>query len=183
MSKNSKIFSKIKKISRKIDSEEVADIFLFGSAVKGKTKPRDIDVCIVFKNSINLKIVRQFSKERGAHVSSLTIKDFFRKPHPLIRTLLFEGVSLLTGKSLSQNFNLESWTMFTYNLSKMKPSDKVRFVYLLKGRGEKGFVAEINGKFLAPGCFIVPTRKDDEVIEVMNEWKINFKRQPLLLIH
>ena len=44
------------------------------------------------------------------------------------------------------NDNIHS--IYSYDLSNLKPSIKVRFVYVLKGRGkEKGIVKEKKGEF------------------------------------
>ncbi|MFC1732276.1 hypothetical protein ACFL6I_18385 [candidate division KSB1 bacterium] len=67
--------------------------------------------------------------------------------------------------------------VYTYDLSKAKSSTKVRFVYLLKGRrDEDGLVKQFKGKFIAPGCFILPIKKDKEMQEVFQKWNIKPKR-------
>ncbi|MFC1800637.1 hypothetical protein ACFLYT_01130 [Nanoarchaeota archaeon] len=73
--------------------------------------------------------------------------------------------------------------IYTYNLKKVPASKKVRFVYLLKGRrGEKGIIHELKGKFLAPGCFIVPEKSDKETTHIFQLWGIKFKKQKIQLI-
>jgi len=72
---------------------------------------------------------------------------------------------------------LKHYILYTYILSNQPKSARVRFVYLLKGRGkDPGIVKEFKGKFLAPGCFIVPVKKDKEMQEIFQKWKIKFKR-------
>jgi hypothetical protein len=67
--------------------------------------------------------------------------------------------------------------LYTYNISKLNPSKKVRFVYLLKGRrDEPGLIKSFNGKFLAPGCFMIPASKDKEMLEVIKMWGVKAKR-------
>ena len=61
-------------------------------------------------------------------------------------------------------------------------SDNVRFVYILKGRpGESGLIEELNGKFLAPGCFIIPFQHDNEIQDLLSKWKIKFTRKLILI--
>ena len=51
----------------------------------------------------------------------------------------------------------------------------------MKGRGkEEGIVARLNGKFLAPGCFIIPIKSDKEMQSVFKLWRIKFKRKLML---
>ena len=185
MLKNSKDYLKLKNKVKRFVNKELVDIVVFGSAVKGKTIPKDIDVCLIFKNNIDLGIVRNISKVLGDnfHVSHLIVDNFFTKMHNLAKSVFFEGVSLITGKKLAEQYSLKSYSLFYYSLSGMKKSDKVRFVYLIKGRGkEKGLVKHFNGLFLVPSCFLVPLEKDSEIIEILNKWKIKFHRKKIMLM-
>ena len=82
---------------------------------------------------------------------------------------------------LARSHNLTLSVLYTYDLKKQPKSKAVRFVYLLKGRGEeKGIIHELKGRFLAPGCFIIPAKKDKEIQEIFRFWQIPFKRKPIL---
>ena len=84
---------------------------------------------------------------------------------------------------LSKKHKLKLSALYTYSLTKQQKSTAVRFVYLLKGRPkESGIIDEFKGTFLAPGCFIIPIKKDKEMQEIFEKWKIPFKRR-LLLTH
>lgn len=73
--------------------------------------------------------------------------------------------------------------IYTYNLSRVKASKKVRFVYLLKGRGdEEGIVKYYKGKWLANGCFIVPEKNNKEITHIFRMWGIKFKQIKVMLI-
>jgi len=97
--------------------------------------------------------------------------------------IFFEGISLLTNKTIAGNYGLTSWSIYNYNLTGLKKSERVRFVYALKGRGrEKGLIEEFKGKFLAPGCFIVPVEKDNEILDILKEWKVKFERDKYMLM-
>ncbi|MBW2977583.1 hypothetical protein KY331_01940 [Candidatus Woesearchaeota archaeon] len=76
---------------------------------------------------------------------------------------------------------LKHYILYTYSLSNQPKSIRVRFVYLLKGRGkDQGIVQQLKGKFLVPGCFTLPIKKDKEMQEIFQKWKIKFKRIPML---
>ena len=86
-------------------------------------------------------------------------------------------------KDLAKKNKLKFYALYTYDLTKKSKSHKVRFVYCLKGRHkEKGLVKTYNGKFLAPGCFIIPINHDKDIQEVFALWKINYKKK-LILMH
>ncbi|MBW2989981.1 nucleotidyltransferase domain-containing protein [Candidatus Woesearchaeota archaeon] len=188
MLKNLKKYSVLCSISRRIKSKSIVDVILFGSAVKGKTEPQDIDIAVIFKGKADVKLIGRLDEaceKNGfnAHISSLVIDNFFTKPHSLIRAVFFEGISLLTDKAIAGNYGLTSWSVYNYNLTGLKKSERVRFVYVLKGRGrEKGLIEEFKGKFLAPGCFIVPVEKDNEILDVLKRWKVKFERDKYMLM-
>jgi hypothetical protein len=84
-------------------------------------------------------------------------------------------------KEISRRHNLKVSVLYTYNLTKQDKSKKVRFVYVLKGRGkDKGLVEELKGSWLAPGCFMIPVSQDKEMQEVFEHWKIPHKRRKIL---
>ena len=182
MLKNLKSY--LKKEIKGLDLTEVVDILLFGSAVKGKEFPKDIDICIIFRKNRVQNIVGELTKrikKINLHISTLTTDNFFRKPHSLIKTLLVEGISILTDKKFSQNFGFSSTVLYSYNLSKLKQSDKVRFVYLLKGRKDEGIVKKLNGEWIADSCFIIPIEKDSGILAIFKKWFIQYKRKEVLL--
>lgn len=85
-------------------------------------------------------------------------------------------------KSISKSNNLKLFFLYTYNLKDQPKSKAVRFVYLLKGRkSEEGIIKEFKGQFLAPGCFIIPDKKDKEIQDIFAFWKIPHKRKPILM--
>ncbi|MBU0627700.1 MAG: nucleotidyltransferase domain-containing protein [Nanoarchaeota archaeon] len=185
MLKKLKEYSKLKKVIDNLFSDEIVDVIIFGSAVKDKISPNDIDIAVIFRTDIKREILSNFQKELGEryHISSLLIDQFFNKPHSLAKTLLLEGISLVTGKRLSDNFDLTSSVLYTYDISKEKPSKKVRWVYLLKGRGEnEGIVHKFKGTYISNSSFIMPIEKDEEMIELFKQWDIKFYRKKLLLM-
>lgn len=74
---------------------------------------------------------------------------------------------------------LKEYVIYTYDISKLSPSNRVRFVYYLKGRQKgKGFIDEINGNFLAPGCFYISKEHDSEIKKMFKDWAItSFTRE------
>ncbi len=75
------------------------------------------------------------------------------------------------------------YVIYTYDLTRTSASNKVRFVYLLKGRkGEKGLVQKLKGSFLAPGCFQIPISNDQELQEIFQKWKIPYIKKEVLLL-
>ncbi len=185
MLKNSKEFSKLKNKWKHSWKKELLDIFLFGSAVKGKINPNDIDICLIFRDDININIVKEAETLLGEkyHISSLCAKDFISDVHSLAKTMLLEGQSIITQKRLSESYGLSSKLLYSYDLSKEAPSKKVRFVYLLRGRnGTEGLVKNYSGEFVSNSAFLLPIDKDKEMQEVFDQWKVRYSRKRIMLM-
>ena len=182
MLKNLRQFSKLKSELK----NKVVDILLFGSAVKGKDKPNDIDICLIFREKVDLALVKKSQQILGDeyHVSSLTVDNFFTKPHSLAKTLLLEGKSVFSKVFFSEVFGLDPKLVYSYDLSKEKPSKKVSFVHLMRGRGKnEGLVKKWKGEFISRNSFLVSIEKDNEVQEVFNKWEVKYTRKKIMLMN
>src|SRR3989344_6564248 len=120
MRMNSKNLSEIKnKLKSILKDKRVIDVVVFGSAVKGKIIPRDIDIAVIsdeiFREDIS-----------GFHVSSIKPRDFFHNPPTIATTLLKEGYSLKENKPLSEILRYKSKILIIYNISKLNGNEKVR---------------------------------------------------------
>ena len=68
-----------------------------------------------------------------------------------------------------------------YELKTMKPSEKVKFIYALKGRrGHAGVLQSIKERIEAPGIIIVPTSQESELHSLFENWGIIYKRIKML---
>jgi len=186
MLKKSREFLSLKRKALKLISDDIVDIAVFGSSVKGKIDPTDIDIAVIYRKEVKRDTLQKFQDALGekCHISSLVVDQFFTKPHTLAKTLLFEGISLITNRQVSATFDMRAFTLYTYNLKKEQPSKKVRFVYLLKGRkGDEGIVRQFKGRYISPSSFLLPAAKDEEMIEILKQWGIKFYREKLFLMY
>ncbi len=159
---------------------------LFGSAVKSKTSPADIDVCMVVNSTKDeaLRFSEELQKELGTdfHVSYLLLNNFFANPEPIWLSLIHEGESIITGRRLSELLFSESRILFKYETSRLPYTDKIRFYYALKGRdGKNGIIKSTNSEFLAKTIILVPVRFDNDVQSFFREWNVPFTRQRLFM--
>ena len=181
-----KLNAYLRKKLKELNLTEIADVMLFGSAVKGKEFPKDIDLCIIFRKEISKEIIKKIEnklKKFNIHISSLVIDDFFKNPHSLATTLFVEGVSVLhKAQPFIKNFGFSSYVLYSYDLSKLGSSEKVKFVYLLKGRKKEiGIINKMGGEWIADSCFIIPIQKDSEILIILKKWAVNFKRKEALI--
>ena len=173
---NSKRLSEIKnKLKGLLKKKEVVDVILFGSAIKGKENPGDIDIAVISECA--------FSKEiKGFHVSSLKPKEFIENPPTLATTLLKEGHSLKKNQPFSENFRFKQRVMFVYALVNLEKSGKVRIVNLLRGKkNQKGMVEEFRGEWLSNNVFLSDINSEHIFSQFFISNKIKFKKFNLLL--
>ncbi len=168
------------KIENWIKKEKVLDVVTFGSSVRGKHKPGDLDVCIVINDKDaqkSLDLVESLGNMLGekAHVSVITASEFLNG-NTLAKTLLSEGVSSRTGKHFAQIFGFVSTSLFVYSLKNFSASKRVRFHYLLQGRrGTSGILKQVRGSFLGKGVIAVPTEYEDALKPIFDTWGLDYK--------
>mgnify|MGYP001573734280 CR=1 FL=1 len=167
------------KIKRKLKSllnnKEIIDIVLFGSAIKGKAMPRDIDIAIISKENINVKI-------ENFHISTLKPIDFFLDVPSLVNTLLREGYSIKKDAPFAELFRFKPKVMFVYSLKGLSASEKVKAVNFLRGKNKsKGIVEENNGEWLANQVFIMPVEPEHILSQFLINSKIKFKKSYVLM--
>lgn len=142
-------------------SKNVIDIIQFGSSVLDGTQPNDIDIAVIF-NKVPLKEqleeaqeIKNQLKEKTPlpiHIKSYDFYSFFDKGNFAQEGILFYGKSILTEKNFSENFGLTPVLQISYSLEKLEKKDKVRFNYLLSGKGgEYGLLRKYQGKLIKPG--------------------------------
>jgi len=153
-------------------TEGVQEIVLFGSAVKGKTRPRDIDVMVIAEKPIRLNLPSKY------HAVQMSYEQLLK--HTLFRTLLFEG-KLLDGVAFSSKFGMCPKVIYWYDLKKLKRIDKSRFSHALFGRSGDGLLTKAKGTRMGNGTIMTPVDKDNEIMQFFLDWKISFKRRNILL--
>jgi predicted nucleotidyltransferase len=172
---NSKELLIIKKDLREIlKDKEVYDIILFGSFVKGKANPKDIDVAIISNKKFD-NLGKKF------HASFISLDDFF-KPIGLMNTLFREGYSLRKNKSFSEVYGFKNKCLFKYELSGLSASEKVMAVNFLRGKnGDKGLVLNKYGEWISNQVFLCPVIYDSIFDRFFINSKIKFKKYYVLI--
>ncbi len=156
-----KIKNKLKKL---LKNKEIVDIIVFGSILKGKAVPRDIDLAIITEKDVNLSM-------EGFHISTIKPSELFINTPTLAHTILREGYSIKNDKPLAEVLRFKNKVLFTYSLQDCNPSKKVRIVTVLRGKNKtKGMVEENNGTWLARQVFTVPSQSE----YIFEQFFINF---------
>lgn len=176
---NSKEFANIKSELRPLlKNRNILDVIIFGSVVKGKKFPRDIDLAVICRD----KKIPLAIKDERFHISILNSEDFFIKPIPLINSLMREGYSLRHKKTFSEVFSFISKVMFIYELKNLSNSKKVKISNLLHGKSsEDGLVKKYNGKWLSRQVFIVPSKNENIFGDLFSEFNIKYNKSYVLI--
>lgn len=179
----------LSKIKNWIKKERVLDVIVFGSSVRGKSKPRDIDLCILIKDKDEKRSLDLIDSLGGitdsmglkAHLNILTSGSFV-SGNTLAKTLLNEGFSVKQNRNFASVFGFSSKSLFVYSLKGFSSSKRVKFHYVLKGRyGSPGILKQVSGKFLGTGSIIVPVEKEDLLREVFDKWEVKYKINKVLI--
>jgi len=158
-----------------IKNKGILDVIIFGSYIKGKVIPEDIDIVIITSERI------EFEKE-GYHISLLSFEDIFSKHHTLFNTLLREGYSLKYNKNFSELYSFKNKSLFNYGLSGLTNSNKVKVVNLLRGnRNQEGYIKEKKCEWVANNVFICPIESDNFFDKLFLNFNIKYTKKYLLI--
>ncbi len=180
------LISKCKKFTKK---HNIFDVVLYGSAVKGKDEPGDIDLLIIFLDKsleIRTKIAQEMKKIikkeiKNIDVKTITLKELFDKDLLARQGIFTEGISMVHNIPFSKRLGFEGYTLFTYNLSNLGHNEKTKFTYALIGRNKDGMIKKLEAIHLGRGVLIIPTKNSIIFKKFFEKWNINFKTKDILV--
>ena len=167
--------------------DRLLDIVLFGSAVRGKEEPADIDVLLLFKEKESIDLVYRCRKELESaslrvEVVGKSYEQLFKPSFQAREAFLSEGYSLAYGRFVAEGLGYAHYTLFRYELIGRSPSERVRFYYSFNGRGRQAGMAKVLGlKKFSDSVFLCPVEHVEQVREYLGGWKIKYEAFPVLL--
>lgn len=179
--KNKK-FSKI--IRQFLKKPEILDVILFGSAVRGKEKPGDIDLLILYTKEIEIYEIRKELREinKNIEVTAKTYENVFSPEFFARGALLSEGFSMRYKKFVSECFNYKNLVLFKYSLKNFNKSKRMQFYYSLHGRnGKKGILEKNNCYKFSDGIIISPVENSDLITDFLEKWEIEHIKFPIII--
>jgi len=182
--KNTKYLNKIAKFYKK-NKSEIHDIVLFGSSVKGKYKPKDVDIILVFKNKENLDLEYEFRKiikDLNPEVVSKTKESVFSPNFKARESYFLEGYSLVSNEKISEKYGFFSSVLFKYSLKNKSKSQRMLFYYALYGRGaQKGIIKEYDLVKFSESTILCPVEKSENLKAFFLQWEIEYNEFPVLM--
>ena len=182
--KNKKLMSKIKEIIK--EEKDILDLIIFGSSLKGKDKPEDFDVLIIYKNKFNLDLNYEIKKEFEktgvkADITAKQYSDLFKPDFVAREAFLSEGYSLIQKKFIADGLGFKPMVLFRYELGNFNKSQRMRFYYSLYGRTTEGIIKKLKLYKFSERVILSPVDKSEKVKEYLNSWNIQFVEFPILL--
>ncbi len=157
----------LKKILEKYKAIE--DIIIFGSFVKDKFLPKDIDIAIIARER-NPALIGKISSElpEKVHIEALIPKQVYTTKLGL--SIISEGFSLKEGKFLREMLGIKPKKIYSYNLKGLTATEKRRF-----NRALKDHLSKSKGERLGAGSVIIPIEKTGFFEDFLEVWNLKFK--------
>ncbi len=159
--------------------KDIEDFYIFGSFVKGKFKPSDIDVALITqKKDFKLlsSILKGLKEYSNLHMEMFLFKEIFTEP--VWKSLLSEGLSIKKNKYLRDLMNIKSGVLYSYSLKKINRSEKTMF--------NRAFTEELKntqGSSVSAGSVIIPIEKEKEFDDFLDCWnKVQKKKWRILIL-
>jgi len=153
----------LKKFLKKYRNLE--DIIIFGSFVKEKYEPNDIDIALLMHEK-NYNIAQEIKKNLGSvpiHITVILFKELYTEP--LWKNILAEGFSIKKNKYLKDIVNIKPVMIYSYQIDAMTPTEKTQF-----NRGLKE-IMEVTGSFkTGSGSVIVPENRIGQMNDFFKTW-------------
>jgi predicted nucleotidyltransferase len=161
--------------------KELEDVVIFGSFVKDKSKPNDIDVALIMYEK-NYDIAAEIKREIGTitdievHITTVTFKEFYTEE--IWKSIIAEGYSIKNSKFLKDLMKVKPMEIITYNLHKLNPSEKTMFNRAVHSE------MSLTGAFqISAGSIAVPEHKSGEMGGFFDYWqKVETKKYKTIFL-
>lgn len=161
----------LKKLLKKYDA--VKDIIIFGSFVKGRPNPKDIDLAlIVEEKDINLAISIKKEVVSNVHLEFIVADDIYSSP--LFLSLINEGFSIKKDDFLRNILKTKPMRLYIYDLTHLNKSHKTLF-----GMALKKSLKRIKGEKIGSGAVLVPIDYASYFEDFLDVWGMKYKTREL----
>jgi len=180
----------LKSLSGKFAKQNnIFDIVVYGSYMRAKESPNDIDVVIIFTDSkldYLLKSAHAFKELikkiiPNPDVKAVNLSELFNPNFLAAQGIFAEGYSLLSSKPFCAKIGYKGYIIFTYSLKKLNHNKKTLFTYALIGRKKEGMTRIVSARPLGKGAVAVPIENSSIFEEFLKEWNVDYKKTKTLM--
>lgn len=168
-----------------IKENNIWDIVVYGSYIRGKTKAKEIDIAVILDKTIPIKkkwalnqeLKRKISlKDKNLDIKTLDFKDLINPGNLNREAVLAEGYSLIKKDYLAERFGFKAMAQVEYSLNKLTPAKQKMFYYTLQGRKKgTGMLSRLGGRIISKGVLEVPTQEYEEINSLLIEKGISYR--------
>ena len=163
----------LKKLLKKY--RNIKDFVVFGSSVKGKYAPKDVDVAVVV-NKKDISIVGEIKEEiKNLDVEMIEPEEIYQSRLGI--ALITEGFSIRKGKFLREILGLFPMKIYTYEIKNLTQSKKVLF-----GRGLIKLLKDTKAVKLGAGSIMIPIEYSGEFEDFLETWNLKYKTREYLVL-
>ncbi len=165
----------LKKLLKKY--KEIEDFIIFGSLVKGKYEPKDIDIAVVLdKKDVSLVgEVKEYLKIKNLDIEMIKPEEIYQTRLGL--NLITEGFSIKNNRFLRAKLGIAPMKIYTYGIKSLTQTEKVLF-----GRGLNQMIKEVNAVKLGAGSIMIPVGKSSKFEDFLNTWDLKYKTKEYLVL-
>jgi hypothetical protein len=158
---------------------DVSDVILIDASQISKTAKSSPVVCLLTHSKTPQRLVQSFQEEIGIPVIYVQADQLFTPKYSTLVDALKQGTSLIQfslEKKPGKETKLAPKTLFVYSTKHLKGSDKVRFHYALRGRGQqKGILEFTRSEFFDKSVIIASSKSARAMREFLTQWKCQFE--------
>lgn len=149
--------------------KNIADIIIFGSFVKDKFNPKDIDIAIISREK-DLAFIGEISSElpEKTHLEVLFPEQIYKTKLGL--AIISEGFSVKENRFLREMVGIKPQKIYSYDLGGLTQSEKRQF-----NRALKKHLAETKGERLGAGSVMIPIEKTGFFENFLDAWHLKLK--------
>jgi len=159
----------LQKILKKYDF--VVDIIIFGSYLKGRDNPKDIDLAFIVKEK-EIDLIPSIKKDLGidkVHLEFILVEKVYS--NTLFLSLLNEGYSVREETYLRKILGTRPMRLYSYDLKHLATrSQKTLFGIALNKT-----LVKVNGKRIGIGVILIPIRQTSFFEDFLEVWGLKYK--------
>jgi len=149
----------------------IKDLIVFGSYLKAKEEPRDIDVVVLAEDKeigIIGKVIRDMEEICPIHVEVLKPEDIYKAG--LGMALITEGFSVKENKFLNEMLGIKVNRIYSYNLKSMEHNQKLQF-----NRALNNTMKKIKAEKIGAGAVLVPLKQTGYFEDFLSVWDLKYR--------
>ena len=166
---------RLKRLLKKYES--IYDFVIFGSLVKDKMEPNDLDIAMVVNSpgaSFIGEIKTAIDKEiRNAHLQVIQYPDFIKSKLPY--QMLAEGYSVKEGAFIADKLGIYKKILYMFSLEGLTQVEKVMF-----NKALNSLIQKTKSEKAGRGAVLVSVGSSGEFEDFFNLWKMRIRKKEFI---